>query len=285
MTSLDRRCRLLLLAYPAAYRKERGDEIISTLLEATPAGRSWPLARDVRGLAVGGLRARTALNRRLTTAENLRIAVVAGAAIYLAYTAVSDLVFAVLALTHPASYAHMAGWLLLLAGALAGVAVALVWVSRRRVVLLGAVMAAMIAVSLAGPWQAALGWQSVLFWPLPELACLAVLALLAGRGERPGRGWLWPVALAAAVPLAADLLPGVWPFSFLAVLEAMGVISLLWVVIDARPAVAAAVFLLSLLLPMGLVSVVPFFSAAAVPPLIAIPAAAIAVWRLRRQSA
>jgi hypothetical protein len=50
MSALERRCRVLLLAYPAAYRRERGDEIIGTLLMATPPGRQWPLLRD--GLAL-----------------------------------------------------------------------------------------------------------------------------------------------------------------------------------------------------------------------------------------
>jgi hypothetical protein len=62
MTALERHCRLLSRAYPVVYRQERGEEIIGTLLEATPAGRSWPPARDVRGLAVCSLRARAAPN-------------------------------------------------------------------------------------------------------------------------------------------------------------------------------------------------------------------------------
>jgi hypothetical protein len=44
MSPLERRCMLLMRAYPAGYRRERGDEIIATLLEATPQGRGRPLA-------------------------------------------------------------------------------------------------------------------------------------------------------------------------------------------------------------------------------------------------
>src|SRR5271165_3945492 len=62
-TALERRSRLLLRIYPAAYRRERSEEIIGTLLEATPAGHAWPRLRDARALAVGGLRARAAQNR------------------------------------------------------------------------------------------------------------------------------------------------------------------------------------------------------------------------------
>jgi hypothetical protein len=47
MSTLERRCWLLLSVYPAEYRRERGEEIPGTLLETTPQGRGWPLARDV----------------------------------------------------------------------------------------------------------------------------------------------------------------------------------------------------------------------------------------------
>jgi hypothetical protein len=40
VSAFERRARMLLRAYPAAYRHERGEEIIGTLLEATPANRT-----------------------------------------------------------------------------------------------------------------------------------------------------------------------------------------------------------------------------------------------------
>jgi hypothetical protein len=43
MSALELRCQLLLRAYPPGYREDRGDEIVGTLLEATPDGRTWPL--------------------------------------------------------------------------------------------------------------------------------------------------------------------------------------------------------------------------------------------------
>ena len=58
MSSLERRCRRLLRAYPAWYRRGRGDEILDTLLEASPPGRGWPSFRDTRALVIGGLRVR-----------------------------------------------------------------------------------------------------------------------------------------------------------------------------------------------------------------------------------
>jgi hypothetical protein len=49
---------LLLRAYPGWYRRERAEEMLGTLLEASPPGRSWPSFRDTRGLIIGGLRVR-----------------------------------------------------------------------------------------------------------------------------------------------------------------------------------------------------------------------------------
>ncbi len=278
MTTLERRCRLLLRAYPAAYRRERGEEIIGTLLEATPAGRSWPLARDVRALIVGGLRARAALNRRLTTAANLRIAALVGAACYLAFSAAAYLRVGVRILAGP-NVAHQVGWPALTVGVLVGAAVAMAWVSSRRAVLVTVALAAAVGVSLTGSWH-----QLLFGWPVTELACLAALALLARRAERPGRGWLWPVGLVAALPLVSSFLPGV---GILVSALLLGIVSVVWVVIDARPAIAAAVFLLAFWLPSGIDNLAKGAGIAPGVPLLAVvtAVAAVAVWRLRRQSA
>ncbi|HUB39388.1 MAG TPA: hypothetical protein VMA72_11105 [Streptosporangiaceae bacterium] len=58
MTPLERHCGWLLHAYPAWYRRERAGEMLGTLLEASPPGRSWPSFRDARALAIGSLRVR-----------------------------------------------------------------------------------------------------------------------------------------------------------------------------------------------------------------------------------
>ncbi len=50
VTALERRCQWLLRVYPAGYRRERGEEMLGTLLEATPPDRRWPTLRD--GLAL-----------------------------------------------------------------------------------------------------------------------------------------------------------------------------------------------------------------------------------------
>lgn len=58
MTALERRSRWLLRAYPAWYRRERSEEILATLLESSPPGRTWPTLRDARALTIGGCRVR-----------------------------------------------------------------------------------------------------------------------------------------------------------------------------------------------------------------------------------
>ena len=58
MTPLERRCRWLLRAYPAWYRRDRAGEMLGTLLEASGPGQSWPSLRDARALVTGGLRVR-----------------------------------------------------------------------------------------------------------------------------------------------------------------------------------------------------------------------------------
>ena len=53
-----RRYRRLLWAYPRWYRRERGREILTTLLDAAAPDRRWPSARDAADLLRGGLRRR-----------------------------------------------------------------------------------------------------------------------------------------------------------------------------------------------------------------------------------
>ena len=58
MTPLERRASWLLRSYPAWYRRDRAPEMLSTLLEASPPGRTWPTLRDARALIAGGMRVR-----------------------------------------------------------------------------------------------------------------------------------------------------------------------------------------------------------------------------------
>ncbi|SBT50032.1 hypothetical protein [Micromonospora auratinigra] len=56
--SLTRHYRRLLLAYPRAYRRERGEELLGLLLDTTPPGRTRPTVTGAVDLVRAGLRCR-----------------------------------------------------------------------------------------------------------------------------------------------------------------------------------------------------------------------------------
>ncbi len=297
MTRLERRCRFLLRAYPSGYREERGEEIIGTLLEATPDGRSWPRFRDIRALIVAGLRARAAQSRRLSTATNMRLAVLFGAGIYLSLAAAGYLSrFALSDVTsaNATLILGQSGWLALLNGLLLAAAVLSVFIARRRAVVLCCTVAAGAALayctvaggllSNAGPFTGyGFARESDLASVACELLCLVVLIVLAGRAERPSLAWLVPIGLLVAV----DFLPALglvhWAVVLLLLSVPIGIIA--WIVIDARPAIGLVIYLMLSTLALvlrnlqgpGLYLPYPFLAVAAA---IAGPA----VWRLRRQS-
>jgi hypothetical protein len=277
MTMLERRCRLLLRAYPAAYRAERGEEIIGTLLELTPDGRAWPLLRDIRGLAIGSLRARAQLNRCNTTAANLRVAVFAGVVAHLASEAAGIMG----GLAHAAEHGWPFTWHSLVVATLTVVTLVLAWLSNRRTMVLAVALPAAASLALAGPWH-----PYEVGYAVTYLACLAVLIALAGR-ERPDRRWLWligPIALAEL--LVAGVLPGTGAKADVVGVLALWLlttVSIAWLAVDARLAIAVIVFVLAESLPLAMANLVtgielPFLGIWAA-------AAAPAVWLLRRQSA
>lgn len=59
MSPLERRTRHLLLAYPVAWRRERGDELVGTVLDLAADDQDWPGPRTSVDLLVGGWRSRS----------------------------------------------------------------------------------------------------------------------------------------------------------------------------------------------------------------------------------
>jgi hypothetical protein len=280
MTALERRCRLLLLAYPARYRRARAEEMLGTLLEATPDDHRWPAWHEGRALAVGGLRVRSGLDQRLTIAANLRLAVVLGLALMLLRIAAADLAEVVIFWRHwyvdgaDTGYA-MACWVLTVA------VLAALFVAPPRIV-------AAMAVVTAGLWfwGYSLHGQGV----LASLVLLVLAVAVHGQGRLP-RIWLW---LAAALLLPQLLLAfGMLGSTYLAgVLAAvifwiiLGCVAL-WIVVDPRPAIAIAAFVGCLL--AGLPAPFPLAVQPAYPWQISACAAtglaAAAIWQLQHRSA
>jgi len=278
MSPLERHARQLLRVYPAAYRSERGEEIIGTLLEATPEGVAWPLPRDIRGLTSGGLRARAMQNRQRTTTANVRLAALVGVAAYLAQLATAVLKIFVryqLASGWQSQYSPY-GWPLAAGMVVMLLTVATVWLSSRRAaVVLGALSAA-TAVTYAGPWRSGADTTGIAY-----LLSLAAMIMLANSRSRPGLRWLWLVGLAVAVPLVP------WPVLSGGVLLAAGIASIAWVAVDARPFLALVVYFLAGALPVAISNVVSGVGIVGPVVLLGVAAAvtAPALWLLWRQSA
>ena len=281
MSTLERHCQLLLRAYPAAYRAPRGEEIIGTLLEATAPGRSWPVLRDVRCLLAGGLRARAAQRQQFTTAGNLRVAVLAGVAAYLAYAASTVLSSYVRSALMPSPQYMTSGWMLAPV-VLPLIPTALAWLSCRRLVVLAGALPAAAAICYTGPWQGLFVGSTVV-----RLVCLTALVALAGYAERPRWRWFWPLGLLAIAPLLSAVAGRLTSPTLSAIMLALGVLGIAWIVIDARPAIAMAVFLVALQLPLtiGFLAMGAGFQVSMLFLLVVTAVLAAAVWRLRRQSA
>jgi len=236
MTGLERAYRWLLYAYPAWYRRERGDEMLDTLLGAAPHGRTWLSLRDSAALILGGLRVRAGQNRRLTTAANLRLAVLFGVALWLSETIASDLGFAALRWLH-AVPAGRSGYLVLSGLAILAAAGA-AWLAPRPVVVVVALAAAAVcAYSSQSPW-----------WLLGEPAMLVALALLARGKERMPRSWLWLFGIVIVGQILTFLIefgpgsPSYLTSQLLNNLPLMLVAAVvLWAVVDARPAIAVGI--------------------------------------------
>jgi len=201
---LERRARWLLRAYPAAYRADRGEEIIGTLLEAVPPGRGWPPSRETVALAAAGLRARRVANLRQGLAASMRQVAVAGAAVYLVQLPALGLG----AVVWTARRGHLPflfgnyEWLFYMLGILALATLAAGWSGRRGLVAFGAAAAVIAAVSFTVIRQE---WDLMVVLADFVGPPVVVFLLFARRMERPPLSLLWLPGLALGVALAESL--------------------------------------------------------------------------------
>ena len=205
---LERRARALLRAYPAEYRHGRAEEIIGTLLEAAPPGRSFPTAREAWSLILGGRHARAARNRRLGGKANLRLALLLGMSLYLSFY-FAPLAWSALGFVP----GDGASWLTDTTLA-AGLAVALApWLGSRVATAALAVPAG--ALVAYGGLSGSHGGETTM-WVAELLILMAALAALSGGPVRLPRSWLWlpgafPLALVAGRLLSPRYAPGPAP--------------------------------------------------------------------------
>jgi hypothetical protein len=234
---LERRARALLRAYPAEYRHGRAEEIIGTLLEAAPPGRSLPPVREAWSLIAGGRHARAARNRRPGVKASLRLALLLGMSTYL--SAVFGLPLAGNAL----GFLPGAGalWLTNTMLALCAAVALAPWLGSRSA-----------ATALAIPAGTLVAYEDLRgthgSWTTMSVAALlivmAALAALSGGPVRPPRSWLWLPGAFPLAPVAGRLLSS-WPVlgrglgaSELGALLLLAVVVVCWLVTDARPAFA-----------------------------------------------
>ncbi|MFI5889773.1 hypothetical protein ACIA5D_06590 [Actinoplanes sp. NPDC051513] len=227
----------LLRLYPKAYREERAGEMLATVVEA-----ERPVVRETAALILGALRARAGLagltspGQWWLSALRLTVLVLVAHATALAGAKAGRIVFSDLlqgrGLALPSDLGHV--------GAFVTGGLALLAFAAARY-LSGILLAA--ATFVLTLW--ALSWYPTFmftlvdgeFWPLPLAMLLAVPLLL--WPPRPAARPVWwllavPVAL-LVLPTAFDASLGWQPYALLA----LGVVALLWTVVDARVAIAA----------------------------------------------
>lgn len=275
MTALERRCRVLLLAYPAGYRRERGEEMVATVLDGSPPGRRWPSLREGRGLVIGGLRARSGLHQPQAIAASLRLAALLG------------LVLVILGLAAGAPGQSWGHWPIARPGELVAcltlaVAAAAFFAPGRP--------AAALAVVTAGLWLWPAGGPGLQAY-LAALALILLAVLVRGQPPMP-RLWLWPAGALLAPLLPPELAysgqlyrPGVPLILFWVIAGAI----VAWIGVDPRPAIALLIYVGFLFIeaagPVNFGSTQPHFPwRLAVFSAAAAPVAVAAIWRLHRQA-
>jgi hypothetical protein len=240
---LERHSRWLLLAYPRRYRRQRGEEMLGTLLDATPPGRTWPTPRDTAALIMGGFRVRAGQNQPQPTAASVRQGIVLGAALALIQINVGYLTGLIAFWMHdfPEPFPPRASYQAAFAvAALAAVAAA--WFAPRIITAGAALVAAALWV-----WGSD-GIGDGHGWVIPAVVALVTLAILTPARPRLPRSWLW----LAGLWLVVNTLPGLAPtrqqllFPLDAPLHTFSWIILaavaLWIVVDARLGLALAAY-------------------------------------------
>ena len=249
-SALERRYRLLLSAYPDAYRDAHEEEILATLMDGAVPGQTEPTAREAIGLVVGGLRTRARLaaeeGRAVLWADGLRLA-----AVLLLASMLSEAI----------AFVTPSGYRALLMPVLLAVAIVMIVAGATRVGLIVVVVARLSAAAgFAGSPISGL-YRSR--WVLADYDVLAALVVagvllwhsLLGGQRRPWPGWLGAAVISIAGLYGLFTLRWAWQVSLvvglrvpLSTYELVLPVALLCTIAlvgnDPRPGIAAAAYML-----------------------------------------
>ncbi|MFI5837980.1 hypothetical protein ACIA5A_30350 [Micromonospora sp. NPDC051300] len=254
MTETERRYRWLLRAYPRAYRQYRADEMLETLLAtAEDAQRQRMNVREAAALVVGGLRARTGIDRIGSRSalgySALRLSALSLLVYALTYSGGGPVSFLMTALSE-GLYNPGSWWYIVVPTLLTIALFAAAW-GGYRLAFAGAILTVVVQHSVANAWELSAWLSSVYdlqdamvpqFWPA-LLASLALLRLIRAPRTSNTRPGIWPVLGVAAVALAASPINFWWdaPLVSMCALAALAVVA---APVDARiPIVASALLL------------------------------------------
>lgn len=242
---LERRYRRLMRAYPAAYRQERGDELLGTLMELSRPGQRRPSAREARALVLGGLRVRAGADRLRSTmdswldAARVALVLILAVQILLALRRV-DGAWSEQPPIHPMPVTAVAAAQALLAGA----AIAALARVRYRLAMVLALLAPVPSFvdAAAHTWDNTVPVATVLWW-LPVIGLLVPLL----RHRPPAGPWRWQLSLPLFLVLVALVLPrfGLLLTSLVVVLLGIAACLAWAVLVDPRPAIAFGLLLLA----------------------------------------
>jgi hypothetical protein len=265
---LEARYRLLLRAYPERYRRERGAEMIGTLMEAAGPDQQRPTVREGAMLVLRGLQTRARTHDARSTSQSFRGSLRLAVLLLLVYATAGSLAETgrVLPLMVTDGVDYPPELIYPLATVIAASAVVAVAGGRYVLGLLATLSA--LAATLAALRLTFFGVDSVTgeghylpievtrnfavtdsaLWPLPLAVLLMVpLILWPAPGARRPAAWLLAVPVAVfLLPTDYDVTIGLQPGATVVVMAGF----LLWVAVDARATIAAGVLVIPLIIAM-----------------------------------
>lgn len=250
MTELERRYRWLLKAYPRPYREYRADEILEIVLARADDEQRRPSLRESWALAVGGLRARTGVDRLDAQAlrrSMLRLSTLALLIYGLTRWATYPISAPVALLSSEDTY-YVQPWTLVVPTMLAIAVLTAAWGHYKLA--FGAVILAVLthhweANQFVPHWSADSLWYMTdsRFWSL-LLPMLTLLSLFRAPRRAVTRPWVWPLFGALTVAALTPNPINNWSDTPTMSLYAFAVLAIIAAPIDARMPIVAFALLL-----------------------------------------